>query len=256
MRLNNSGRSDDKPPRLASTSLVPSTGRTMKSAENKTMDTARVPPSWRSLSCSSSSREWLAEIIKALIPIASDSPRTRQPRSKGRLSQGYRSAARGSGNRSTAIDSSGRRHATDQDAGPRIMTPSRTACPPIEGRLGSASALTPVGSGRLGCGGLRLRRGGRRTVTRVLALEAFDPAPGVDQLLLARVEGMALVAQLDVQLGLDRPGRERVPARTRHPRLHVVGMNSLLHRASFQLSWSAERLSSLRCCSRRRRASS
>ena len=34
------------------------------------------------------------------------------------------------------------------------------------------------------------------------AVEALDPAAGVDQLLLAREERVALVAQLDPQLGL------------------------------------------------------
>src|SRR5437868_3094629 len=55
----------------------------------------------------------------------------------------------------------------------------------------------------------------------VAALEALDPTAGVDQLLLARVEGVALVAQFDVQVGLGRLGRERVAARALHRRLDV-----------------------------------
>ena len=40
----------------------------------------------------------------------------------------------------------------------------------------------------------------------VAALEALDATTGVDELLLARVEGVALVAELDMELGLGRTG--------------------------------------------------
>ena len=55
------------------------------------------------------------------------------------------------------------------------------------------------------------------------ALEALDAAAGVDQLLLARVERVALGAELDVQVGLGRAGVELVPARAVHVGERVSG---------------------------------
>src|SRR5205085_2467261 len=63
------------------------------------------------------------------------------------------------------------------------------------------------------------------------ALEALDPSAGVHELLLARVEGVALGADLDVQLRLGRADLERVPAGARHRRQHVIGMDTGLHRS-------------------------
>src|SRR5205807_7651439 len=65
----------------------------------------------------------------------------------------------------------------------------------------------------------------------VAALEALDAAARVDQLLLAGEEGMALVAELDVEVGLRGTGGERVAARTLHGGRHVLGMDVLLHDA-------------------------
>src|SRR5581483_440624 len=62
--------------------------------------------------------------------------------------------------------------------------------------------------------------------------EALHPAAGVDELLLARVEGMALRADLDVQLRLRRARLERVPAGARDRREHVLGMDLRLHRST------------------------
>src|ERR1700682_3301320 len=64
----------------------------------------------------------------------------------------------------------------------------------------------------------------------VLLLEALHPASGVHELLLARVEGVALRADLDLQLRLCRLGLKRVPARAPDIRQHVVGMDPGLHR--------------------------
>src|SRR4051794_6336273 len=63
----------------------------------------------------------------------------------------------------------------------------------------------------------------------VAALEALDTTTGVHQLLLAGVEGMALVAELDVELVLGRAGGEGVPAGAPHVRLDVLGMDVGLH---------------------------
>src|SRR6476469_7539149 len=61
-------------------------------------------------------------------------------------------------------------------------------------------------------------------------LEPLQPAARVDELLLARVEGVAVRADLDVELRLRRTRRERVPAAAVHGREDVVGMNVRLHR--------------------------
>src|SRR5262249_44733195 len=61
------------------------------------------------------------------------------------------------------------------------------------------------------------------------ALEALDAAARVDELLLARVERVALRADLDVQLGLRRASLERVSAGARHCREDVLGMDAGFH---------------------------
>ena len=61
------------------------------------------------------------------------------------------------------------------------------------------------------------------------ALEALDAAAGIDELLLPRVERMAVRADLDVELGFDRTRLERVPAGTGHVRDHILGMDLRLH---------------------------
>jgi hypothetical protein len=77
--------------------------------------------------------------------------------------------------------------------------------------------------------GLGLGVGRLALALAVATLEAIDATTAVDQLLLARVEGMALVAELGVQLGAGRPGRERVAARAANRRDVVVGMDVSLH---------------------------
>ena len=79
---------------------------------------------------------------------------------------------------------SGLRTATAQFDGPRIITPSRTAWPPMFD-IEVLSALGAPGLSPLEA-----------------ALEALDTPAGVDELLLARVERVAVRADLDVQLGL------------------------------------------------------
>jgi two-component system cell cycle response regulator len=65
------------------------------------------------------------------------------------------------------------------------------------------------------------------------ALEALDAATGVDQLLLARVEGVALGAELDMQIVFGRPRVELVAARAVHVGKGVIGVDLCLH-FSFQ----------------------
>src|SRR3954453_17170091 len=95
-----------------------------------------------------------------------------------------------------AISPLGVRTATAQFPGPRIITPSRTACPPTVDAIGLAGAGFALGA----LGALEA------------LLEALDPAAGVHELLLARVERVAVRADLDVELGLRRPRLECVPA--------------------------------------------
>ena len=110
---------------------------------------------------------------------------------------------------------------------------------------GAAAGRTPTAASRalaprwsrtsaceLGRRRQRRRRSGRRVTPRrgatvfvaavlrgaVAALEALDAAAGVHQLLLAGVEGVALAAELDVQLAaLGRAGGEGVAARAAAP---------------------------------------
>src|SRR3954452_7091238 len=109
----------------------------------------------------------------------------------------------------SAISPSGFRTATAQWEGPRIITPSRTACPPIA----LIEALFALGAGTL-----------------EPPLEALDPAARVEQLLLARVERVAVRAHLDVELGLGRARLELVPAGAVHRGEDVLGMDLGLHR--------------------------
>jgi len=66
----------------------------------------------------------------------------------------------------------------------------------------------------------------------VATLEPVDPPAGVNELLLAGVEGMALRAQLDVHVALGRAGREGVAARAAHLGHDVVRMDICLHKVS------------------------
>src|SRR5690349_13420133 len=59
--------------------------------------------------------------------------------------------------------------------------------------------------------------------------ELVDAALGIDQLLLARVEWVAVGADLDPDLRLDRQRLELVPARAAHRRGRVFRMDAFLH---------------------------
>src|SRR4051794_14182727 len=122
---------------------------------------------------------------------------------------------------------------------PRIMTPSRTAWPPT-GASRCATRASPKGpspTATLAPSELRGASGilrGELTLVggagaSLAALEPVDAAAGVHDLLLARVERVAVGADLDVDLGVGRPGHELVPAGARHAGLDVVGVNSGLH---------------------------
>src|SRR2546427_4732714 len=145
------------------------------------------------------------------MPMASDSASTWTPRTSGQRTQGCASGSQGRAWVSEAISPSGLRTASAQDRGPRIMTPSTSAWPPIDGRTPAVTCGSDAGG-----------------PASVLLLEALDAPPRVDELLLARVEGVALRADLDLQLGFGRLRLERVAAGTADGRQDVVGMDARL----------------------------
>src|SRR4051812_32996856 len=71
--------------------------------------------------------------------------------------------------------------------------------------------------------------GGLPAAAGLTAAETLDAATGVDQLLTAGVERMAVRADLDVGLRLRRTRGELVAAGTAHVRLDVLGMDVGLH---------------------------
>src|SRR6266704_7126418 len=79
--------------------------------------------------------------------------------------------------------------------------------------------------------GLLLVGGLGRGVLAEPLLEPRDAATGVQDLLLARVERVAVRADLDVDRAVGRgaPRGERVPAATGHRRDVVLGVNVSLH---------------------------
>ena len=60
-------------------------------------------------------------------------------------------------------------------------------------------------------------------------LELFDPACGVNELQLARVERMADIANVDSQLFANAFGNETVAATASNLRFDVVGMDLIFH---------------------------
>jgi hypothetical protein len=76
---------------------------------------------------------------------------------------------------------------------------------------------------------LLLRGGFRALLDAVLAVEALDPARGIDQPLLAGIKRMAVRAHLDMKLVRGRASFECVSACARHYAPVVFGMDSSFH---------------------------
>ena len=72
-------------------------------------------------------------------------------------------------------------------------------------------------------------------LTAVFAIEPFDAARSVDQLLLAGEERMAIGTYLEPDLRLCRPGLPRLAACAMHGRVHVLWMNIRLHFRGYPL---------------------
>src|SRR6187397_2448168 len=122
-------------------------------------------------------------MARARKPIESDSPRATMPRTIGSRSQRCRRRIEVIGRLTSAMTPSGFRTATDQADGPRILTPSRTAWPPIGALMLRRSLLGPA-------------------CLLEATLEALAAPAGVHELLLPRIEGVARGADLHVQLRL------------------------------------------------------
>src|SRR5438874_9433389 len=108
-------------------------------------------------------------MARARKPIASDSPSATTPRTIGMRSQRWRNRTDAIGRFTSAMAPSGLRTATDQAEGPRIITPSRTAWPPIGWLIGASGTAAGFFEP---------------------PLEALDTPARVDELLLAGVERM------------------------------------------------------------------
>src|SRR4051812_6135724 len=190
----------------------------MARASAKTTVPIQTPPE---ISRSSSGSWALALMLSARKPMASDSPRATTPRTIGSRSRRWRRRTEVSGNDSVPMSPSGLRTATAHTETPRIITPSRTAWPPTG--ASRSARRSPSTTGRLAPALLLLGRGGLAT------LEPLDASARVDQLLPARVERVAVRADLDVDLGLRGARRELVAARAAHVGFDVLGMDFSLH---------------------------
>ena len=142
------------------------------SRKNRPIDSASaktiVPVhAFEEISSSSSPSCALAEMPSALKPMASDSNSATTPRITGRRRTRCFLSTETSGNDWTSISSSGVRTATAHVETPRIITPSRTAWPPIgasfAAKVRSRSSLMKGGFGYLLGWRLAARRLNRST---------------------------------------------------------------------------------------------
>ena len=63
----------------------------------------------------------------------------------------------------------------------------------------------------------------------VLLIELINTAAGINELLLAGVEGMALAANFDTDLGTGRTGLDHIAAGAGDGAIHIVRMDTCLH---------------------------
>ena len=136
----------------------------------------------------------------------------------------------------------GPRSARAAACGPRPPRSRRRASSRPRGRPARRRArrAAPSAAPSPACSAVRRSHGGMPSAARWsraaaaalggAALEALDATAGVDQLLPARVERVAVGADLDVDLGLGRARRELVAARAADVGLDVFRMDFGLHR--------------------------
>src|SRR5215211_1834802 len=242
-RIPSTSQNRNAEPRWSLKMLVSPTGTT-KNSPIASVSAATTVPTHMPLEIGSSSSGScaLAEMPSAPKPILRDSASATTPRTTGQRSTRWRFVQETSGNDWTSISPSaassgsrpsspscsgrGLRTATAQVETPRIITPSSTACPPT----GASFCAIRAPSGRRVsdmaswvASSCRRERGGGA------ALEALHAATRVDQLLLARVERVAVRADLHVDLRLGRAGRELVAAGAADVSLDVLGVDVGLH---------------------------
>src|SRR5450759_1946351 len=257
--------------RSGSARRVTAAGPTLNNASAKPIAKMNIRamaqrPSSTPSSPSSPSAAYSVEMASARKPIASDSPSAITPLMTGSLKTRCRFIKESTGRQTSATSPLGLRTASDQYEGLRIITPSITAWPPyivvdcLASRgserkrrrrflLGFTVATRTLGlRDRKSIFGLRLVGASCLFGLFEPALEALDTAAGVDELLLARVEGMAGRADLDVELGLYRARLKLVTAGATNDRAHVFGMDISLHQdRGYQRRYGAPR------CHRRQR---
>ena len=181
---------------------------------NEKMIWPRLICVWISPSSSRSCDATFAEMASARKPIASDSPSAMTPRMTGRRQIFRRCIGEVMSLDDLGDVALGR---ADRDR-PRGRAAHHHAF---------ENGLTAVADGHAAQAS---RRRGARAGLLEPALEALHPTAGVDELLLPRVERVALGADLHVELLLRRARPELVAARARHVREDVVGMDVGLHR--------------------------
>ena len=87
-------------------------------------------------------------------------------------------------------------------------------------RTQTKNAVLPSGERRNSC---------KKLLAAKAAVEAVHTSAGINQLLLARVERMALGANFHVDLGLGGAGLDHVAACAGDGAVNVVGMDTLFH---------------------------
>lgn len=74
-----------------------------------------------------------------------------------------------------------------------------------------------------------VKRKNHKLLAAKALVEALNASAGVNQLLLARVERVALGANFDVDLRLGRAGLDHIAARTGDGAVNVVRVDALFH---------------------------
>src|SRR5215210_1271171 len=208
IRLNRTGFSM-LVPRRAPSPLAPKTGAARNSPKPSTSAKRSVPAISFFERSSSSPSAMFVESVSAFIPSHSVSPRESAPRTIGNRKSLLRRVTERNGSALSSTSPEGARTAIPQKLGERISTPSMMACPPTLIVLGP----------------LLLVLAGLATV-----LEPLHPAAGVDDALLARVERVALGAEVHRDRVPRRRARlELVAAHAAYQRRRVLGMYAGLH---------------------------
>ena len=173
----------------------------------------------------------LAEMFSARRPIAIEPPSATTPRSSGRRSTRWRRSAEVNGNACTSIPPSGISRSPRSSCAASRCAHGHGPGPHAAHHHALEHGLSPdrrVAPGPRHARAL-LRRGGLLAAASRAALEALDATARVDQLLPARVERVAVRADLDAELGLRGARLELVSAGAADGRRRVLRMDVALH---------------------------